>query len=94
MLDKKTKYLTSIKKYPLPSDFRENYLTQRESKQNKRKKELISLAVQRKTDCIPANSSTLVDMTRDITVGHKRNSQGQQKYARIQRNIQVPQRTP
>jgi hypothetical protein len=47
-------------------------LTQRESKQNKKKKEIIPSAVQRKTDNIPTNSATPVDMTRDITVGHKR----------------------
>jgi hypothetical protein len=50
-------------------------LTQRESKQNEKKEEIIPSSpstVQRKTDNIPANSVAPVDMTRDITVGHKR----------------------
>jgi len=34
----------------------------------------MSSAVQRKTDNIPTNSATPVDMTRDITVGHKRHA--------------------
>jgi hypothetical protein len=49
-------------------------LTQRESKQNKNKKEIIPSTVQRKTNNIPTNSTTPVDMTKDITIGHKRNA--------------------
>jgi hypothetical protein len=57
------------------------------------KKNLISSAVQRKTDSIPTNPTTPVDMTSDITVGHKRHAHGRQNSSRRQRNIQVPQRT-
>jgi hypothetical protein len=63
-----------IKEDSLPSYFRESYLTRRESKQNKKKKEIIPSVVQRKTYSIPANSSTPVDMTKDITVGNKRHA--------------------
>jgi hypothetical protein len=49
-------------------------LTQWELKQNKKKKEIISLAVQRKTNNIPSNSATPVHMTRDITIRHKRHA--------------------
>jgi hypothetical protein len=46
-------------------------LTQRESKQNEKKEEIIPSSpstVQRKTGSIPANSVAPIDMTRDITI--------------------------
>ena len=43
--------------------------------------------VQRETNIIPTNSVAPVDITRDITVGHKRHAQDQQNSARRQRDI-------
>jgi hypothetical protein len=51
-------------------------------------------AVQRETNIIPTNPVAPVDITRDITVGHKRHAQDLQNSARRQRDTQVPQGTP
>jgi hypothetical protein len=56
-------------------------LTQRDSKINEKNKEIIPSspsAFQRDINSIPANSDTLVDMTRDIVVRNKSLTQGQQ----------------
>jgi hypothetical protein len=50
-------------------------LTQRESKQNENKEEIIPSppsTIQRETYIIPADPVAPVDMFRDIVVGHKR----------------------
>jgi hypothetical protein len=65
-----------------PPDFRESYLTQRESKQNEKKEETLPSppsTVQRETDIIPANLVAPVDMPRDIAVGHKKACLGSTK---------------
>jgi hypothetical protein len=49
-------------------------LTQRESKQNEKKEEIIPSppsAVQRETNIIPVDPVAPVDMPRDIAVGYK-----------------------
>jgi hypothetical protein len=65
-----------------PPDFRESYLTQRESKQNEKKeKTLPSLpsAVQREINIIPTSPIAPVDMLKDIVVGHKKACLGSTK---------------
>jgi hypothetical protein len=51
-------------------------------------------SVQRETNIIPTNPVAPVDITRYITVGHKRHARDLQKSARRQRDTQVPQGTP
>jgi hypothetical protein len=51
-------------------------------------------AIQRETYIIPTNPIAPTDITKDITVGHKRHAQDLQNSARRQRDIQVPQGTP
>jgi hypothetical protein len=62
-------------------------LTQRESKQNEKKEEIIPSppsAVQRETNIIPADLVAPVDMPRDIAVGHKWPTQAQQTLQEIE----------
>jgi hypothetical protein len=50
--------------------------------------------VQREIDIITTNLVAPIDITRDITVGHKRHAQDLQNSVRRQRDTQVPQGTP